>query len=102
VPVCSEPSLTACRSAGLDGGMGRQDKDPVYESRLFGEGRSREERLTTHRGIILFTMHDDSLGQSLARAVGVDKVLGKPDGMTRLTESIAELLGRASNSISGC
>jgi DNA-binding response OmpR family regulator len=45
--------------------------------------------------IILFTMHEDSIGQSLARAVGVDKVLGKPDGMSRLTESIAELLNRA-------
>jgi two-component system chemotaxis response regulator CheY len=52
------------------------------------------KRLMPAVPIILFTMHEDSVGQSLARAVGVDKVLGKPDGITRLTESIAELLGR--------
>jgi two-component system, chemotaxis family, chemotaxis protein CheY len=52
------------------------------------------KRLMPAVPIILFTMHEDSLGQSLARAVGVDKVLGKPDGMSRLTESIAELLNR--------
>jgi two-component system, chemotaxis family, chemotaxis protein CheY len=66
------------------------------------EAASVLKRLMPAVPIILFTMHEDSLGQSLARAVGVDKVLGKPDGMSRLTESIAELLGRASNSISGC
>jgi hypothetical protein len=39
-------------------------------------------------------MHEAGVTQSLARAVGVDKVLGKPDSMTRLMESIAELLSR--------
>ena len=58
------------------------------------EAASVLKRLMPAVPIILFTMHEDSLGQSLARAVGVDKVLGKPDGMSRLTESIAELLGR--------
>jgi two-component system, chemotaxis family, chemotaxis protein CheY len=58
------------------------------------EAASVLKRLMPGVPIILFTMHDDSLGQSLARAVGVDKVLGKPDGITRLTESIAELLSR--------
>jgi two-component system, chemotaxis family, chemotaxis protein CheY len=66
------------------------------------EAASVLKRLMPGVPIILFTMHHDSIGQSLARAIGVDKVLGKPDGMSRLTESIAELLGRASNSISGC
>jgi two-component system, chemotaxis family, chemotaxis protein CheY len=58
------------------------------------EAASVLKRLMPAVPIILFTMHEDSLGQSLARAVGVDKVLGKPDGMSRLTESIAELLSR--------
>jgi len=58
------------------------------------EAASVLKRLMPAVPIILFTMHEDSVGQSLARAVGVDKVLGKPDGMTRLTESIAELLSR--------
>jgi two-component system, chemotaxis family, chemotaxis protein CheY len=59
------------------------------------EAASVLKRLMPGVPIILFTMHEDSIGQSLARAVGVDKVLGKPDGMSRLTESIAELLNRA-------
>jgi len=58
------------------------------------EAASVLKRLMPAVPIILFTMHEDSIGQSLARTIGVDKVLGKPDGMSRLTESIAELLNR--------
>jgi len=60
------------------------------------EAASVLKRLMPGVPIILFTMHEDNVGKHLARAVGVDKVLGKPDGMSRLTESIAELLNRTS------
>jgi DNA-binding NarL/FixJ family response regulator len=41
--------------------------------------------------IILFTMYSDSVGKSLSSAVGVDVVLSKPDGMSRIVESINSL-----------
>jgi len=40
--------------------------------------------------IILFTLHQD---KSLASHLKVDKVIGKPDGMTKLLDSIREVLG---------
>ena len=42
--------------------------------------------------IILFTMYNEVLGQSLAAAAGVNLVLSKPDGMTKLVESVQTLL----------
>ena len=62
------------------------------------EAASVLKRLMPSVPIILFTLHVDRIGQSLARAVGVDKVLEKPDGMTRLLESIRELLSPGAKS----
>jgi CheY-like chemotaxis protein len=45
--------------------------------------------------IILFTMHDDSIGKALANQIGIDRVIGKSDGMTKLLDSMRELLGLA-------
>jgi two-component system, chemotaxis family, chemotaxis protein CheY len=58
------------------------------------EAASVLKRLMPAVPIVLFTLHVDRIGQSLARAIGVDKVLEKPDGMTRLLESIGDLLSR--------
>jgi DNA-binding NarL/FixJ family response regulator len=43
--------------------------------------------------IILFTMHEDSVSRTLASQLGVARVIGKPDGMTKLMDSMRELLG---------
>jgi hypothetical protein len=45
MPVRSTASRANCRSAGLDGGMGRQDENAVYESRLLGGGGSGEDNI---------------------------------------------------------
>jgi CheY-like chemotaxis protein len=45
--------------------------------------------------IILFTMHEDSIRGTLANQIGVDRVIGKPDGMNKLVDSMRELLGLA-------
>jgi two-component system, chemotaxis family, chemotaxis protein CheY len=42
--------------------------------------------------IILFTMFEASMSESLASAVGVDVVLSKPDGMRRLVHTVQNLL----------
>jgi two-component system vancomycin resistance associated response regulator VraR len=41
--------------------------------------------------IILFTMYTERIGKFLSSAIGVDAVLSKPDGMTRMVESINSL-----------
>jgi two-component system, chemotaxis family, chemotaxis protein CheY len=43
--------------------------------------------------IILFTMHEDSIGKALTKQIGVDRVIGKPDGMSKLVDSMNDLLG---------
>ena len=43
--------------------------------------------------IVLFTMFSDSVGQSLMEALGVNAVVGKPDGMSKLLECVNNLLG---------
>ena len=43
--------------------------------------------------IVLFTMFSDSVGQSLMEALGVNAVVGKPDGMGKLLECVNNLLG---------
>ena len=42
--------------------------------------------------LVLFTMYSESVGKSLAFAVGVDAVLSKPDGMGKLVECVRSLL----------
>ena len=42
---------------------------------------------------ILFTMYDDCVGQSLAAAAGVHRVLPKPDGISKLLIAVEDLLG---------
>jgi DNA-binding NarL/FixJ family response regulator len=51
------------------------------------------KKLMPHVPIILFTMHEDSVGKALAAAMGVDRVIAKPDGMTRLIECMSNVLG---------
>ena len=46
--------------------------------------------------IILFTMYEEAV-HALAPAIGVDVVLAKPDGFSRLLERIRELLGEQPN-----
>jgi DNA-binding NarL/FixJ family response regulator len=41
--------------------------------------------------IILFTMYSENVGKYLSSAIGVDAVLSKPDGMSRIVESIESL-----------
>jgi DNA-binding NarL/FixJ family response regulator len=48
--------------------------------------------------VILFTLHAD---KSLASHLGVAKVIGKPDGMTKLRDSIREVLGIPSPPVIG-
>jgi DNA-binding NarL/FixJ family response regulator len=45
-----------------------------------------------HIPIILFSVHGEKIGKSLASAVGVDIVLSKPDGIGNLVESVKRLL----------
>jgi len=42
--------------------------------------------------IILFTLHEDSVGNALAAAMNVDKVIAKPDGMSKLLECMRSVL----------
>ena len=52
--------------------------------------------------IILFTLHEDSVNKALAAEIGVERVLAKPDGMTKLPECMRDLMRlapRQSNTI---
>src|ERR1700730_12971504 len=42
--------------------------------------------------IVLFSMHQEALGNALTTAVGVSAVLSKPDGLSRLAECVQGLL----------
>jgi CheY-like chemotaxis protein len=44
--------------------------------------------------IILFSMNVDGIGKSVAAAVGVDLVLSKTDGISKLNEHLQTLLNR--------
>jgi|HubBroStandDraft_4_1064222.scaffolds.fasta_scaffold186057_1 DNA-binding NarL/FixJ family response regulator len=48
--------------------------------------------------IILFTMYRDSVGKYLSSAVGIDVVLSKPDGGTKLAAAIDSALAQISDS----
>jgi DNA-binding NarL/FixJ family response regulator len=45
--------------------------------------------------IVVFTMFDQALGNTLRSAVGVDLVLPKPDGLTSLVKSVERLMETA-------
>ena len=45
--------------------------------------------------IILFTMYSENIGNCLKSATGVDVVLSKPDGMTRLVEAIKTVFAQS-------
>jgi two-component system response regulator DesR len=44
--------------------------------------------------IILFTLFNDTIGKSVASAIGVDLVLSKTDGMAKLLNSIQTVMER--------
>jgi DNA-binding NarL/FixJ family response regulator len=46
--------------------------------------------------IVLFTMYSENLGAYLTSAIGVDAVLSKPDGLTKLAKVVDALLPRDS------
>jgi DNA-binding NarL/FixJ family response regulator len=48
--------------------------------------------------IILFTMYRDSIGKYLTSAAGIDVVLSKPDGVTKLAAAIDSALDQMSDS----
>jgi len=48
--------------------------------------------------IILFTMYRENVGKYLSSAVGIDAVLSKPDGVTKLAAEIDSALERISDS----
>jgi two-component system, NarL family, response regulator LiaR len=48
--------------------------------------------------IILFTMYRDNIGQYLSSAAGIDLVLSKPDGVTKLAAAIDSALDQMSDS----
>jgi len=50
------------------------------------------KKLMPHVPIILFTMHKDAVGSALAAAMNVDRVIAKPDGMTKLLECMRSVL----------
>ncbi|HEY2647161.1 MAG TPA: response regulator transcription factor [Candidatus Acidoferrales bacterium] len=52
--------------------------------------------------IVVFTMFDQALGETLRSAVGVDLVLPKPEGLTSLVKSVERLMetaGLATNNV---
>jgi DNA-binding NarL/FixJ family response regulator len=48
--------------------------------------------------IILFTMYRESVGKYLSSALGIDAVLSKPDGVTKLAAAIDSALEQISDS----
>jgi DNA-binding NarL/FixJ family response regulator len=47
--------------------------------------------------IILFTMYRENVGKYLSSALGIDAVLSKPDGVTKLAAAIDSALGQISD-----
>ena len=46
--------------------------------------------------IILFTMYSENIGKCLQSAIGVEVVLSKPDGISKLAQTINTVLARSS------
>ena len=62
------------------------------------EAASVLKRLMPKVPVVLFTLHEERVGQALARRIGVDLFLGKENGMSRLVESMRGLLGNGASS----
>jgi DNA-binding NarL/FixJ family response regulator len=56
------------------------------------EAASVLKGLLPHPVIIALTMYSESLGKSLAAAVGIDAVVAKTDGIAKVVECIQSLL----------
>jgi DNA-binding NarL/FixJ family response regulator len=59
------------------------------------EAASVLKGLLPHPLIIALTMYSESLGKSLAAAVGIDAVVAKTDGIAKVVECIQSLLKAA-------
>jgi DNA-binding NarL/FixJ family response regulator len=59
------------------------------------EAASVLKGLLPHPVIIALTMYSESLGKSLAAAVGIDAVVAKTDGIAKVVECIQSLLKTA-------
>jgi DNA-binding NarL/FixJ family response regulator len=60
------------------------------------EAASILKKLMPDVPIVLFTMYSENIGQYLKSATGVDAILTKPDGMTRLVDAIKTVLAGSS------
>jgi DNA-binding NarL/FixJ family response regulator len=98
-----EPSFRVCGEAsdGAEGIQKARDLKPdlilldVAMPNMNGvEAASVLKKSMPGVPIVLFTMYNEALGQSLTSAIGVDLVLSKPDGMTKLVERVQGLLAR--------
>jgi DNA-binding NarL/FixJ family response regulator len=58
------------------------------------EAASILKRLLPKTRIILFTFFDDSIGKELAAAIGVDLVVSKTEGISRLLSSVQTVMER--------
>lgn len=56
------------------------------------EAASALKELMPQVPIILFTLHDDGIGRSFAKTLGVDMIMAKSDGMTKLVPYMRTLL----------
>ena len=65
------------------------------------EAASVLKRRMPHVPIILFTLYDEAIGESLASALGVDLVLPKAKGLTGLAERAQALLARRNDKAFG-
>ena len=66
----------------------------VYMPALNGaEAASVLKKHNPETPIILFTIYEDAITPGVAKRIGVDRVIGKTAGITKLVDSMRELLG---------
>jgi DNA-binding NarL/FixJ family response regulator len=58
------------------------------------EAASILKRLLPKTRIILFTLFDDSIGKELAAAIGIDLVVSKTEGISKLLSSVQTVMER--------
>jgi DNA-binding NarL/FixJ family response regulator len=56
------------------------------------EAASILKKMMPNVPIIIFSMYSENIGRSLTSAIGVDRVISKPDGMVSLMEAVDALL----------
>jgi DNA-binding NarL/FixJ family response regulator len=56
------------------------------------EAASILKKMMPNVPIIIFSMYSENIGRSLTSAIGVDRVISKPDGMISLMEAVDALL----------